>query len=298
MVNLAYRHLVEQFEVVLYQEPRAWEGLEPEGVHQMRVATRRIRAALQSFKRVIPSAARKHFRSEFKWVAAALGDVRDLDVYLGNFSQYTTELPMEEAPFLTEYREHLVDQWRQARKRLLDCLGSRRYQQLVVGFIEFLEDGPPASATGDCLPTIGKSARKTIGKQLTQVLRNGRAIEPDSPDDMLHALRIDCKRLRYLFEFFEPVFGKSLHKFIKRLKSLQDVLGEFQDARVATQQLRAYANIVPMRTENRGQLLALGQLVHSQRCQAAAQRKNFFDIWARFEAKVTRKKVAVSLAAS
>ena len=296
VAKLAYRYLLDRYETVLRHEPQAWEGLEPEGVHQMRVATRKIRAAFRSFKDVFPSASRKHFGREFKWVAAALGGVRDTDVYKGNFPYCMAELPQEDQIFLADCRQHIFDQWQLRRSELLECLNSDRYEQLKRGFAELLQHGL-SSAEPQSAPslTIGDASRKTIRKQYNKVVRNGRVIKRDSPDEALHTLRIDCKRLRYLFEFFRPIHGSSLNRFIKRLKKLQDVLGEFQDTRVATQQLRAHAQGVPMQPENRGQLIAIGQLIHVQHNLAAARRSDFFNVWKRFDRKGQDKKVLSKL---
>ena len=167
---------------------------------------------------------------------------------------------------------------------------------MIDGFTEFLQRGPSETAAqADCTLSIGDAATRFIGKQYERVLRNGRAIRPDSLDETLHALRIDCKRLRYLFEFFHPVYGKSLNPFIRRLKKLQDVLGEFQDSCVATERLRQYADSVPMQAKNRGELLALGQLINSQRLQATDRRDRFHEVWKRFDRKGCRKQVLAVL---
>jgi CHAD domain-containing protein/adenylate cyclase class IV len=234
VIELAYRCLLDQFEALLSEEPSAWEGLDAEGVHQMRVATRRIRAALRAFKSVFESASRNEFNREFKWLARVLGSVRDLDIHQDNLRRYTGEISVEQAACLDDYQQHLAKQWQAARNELLDCLSSARYRTLKSSFTEFLQRGPSAGAlTVVALATIRDDAVRLIGKQYKSVLRHGRSITQESPHEELHALRIDCKRLRYLFEFFRDIYGTSLTPFIKRLKTLQDVLGEFQDAQVA-----------------------------------------------------------------
>ena len=251
--HLAYCCLLEQFEEMLKQEPKAWEGLDPEGVHQMRVCTRRLRAAFRAFRDVLPANAVRSFNLEFKWVASVLGKVRDLDVYRDNLDHYAAEVPVADAAHAGDYERHLDDQWRKARGRLVVCLTSRRYERLKDRFARFLMRGPSRRAMkafgGE---TIGDAARQLIGRRYKALCRDGRAITPVSPSDSLHAVRIQCKRLRYLFEFFAPIYGNVLKPEIKRLRKLQDVLGEFQDACVATEQLRQYAEGVPMRTRNRG----------------------------------------------
>ena len=125
-VHLAYGRLLDQFEEMIVQEPMAWEGLDPEGVHKMRVATRRLRSALRAFKKVLPASIRS-FNGEFKWLAAVLGGVRDLDVAIGNLPHFLSEIPPEDAAHLDAFGQDLADRWREERRRLLDCLTSRRY---------------------------------------------------------------------------------------------------------------------------------------------------------------------------
>ena len=296
VVKLAYRCLVEQFDEMLAEAPRAWEGLDPEGVHQMRVATRRLRAAFRAFRKVLPASAIKDFNQEFKWVAAVLGDVRDLDVYCENFRQYTSAIPHQDRLCLDRYQEHLAENWRTARKALLECLSGQRYEKLKDDFRTFLMSeisGTVKQSAGSL--TIGDAARRFIGRQYRKVLNDGRSIGESTADEKLHELRIDCKRLRYLFEFFRPVYGGSLSVFIKRLKHLQDVLGEFQDACVATDRLRQYAESTPLGNESRGELLALGQLINTQYQEAGNKRADFGRVWKKFDRKGERKKLISTL---
>ena len=291
-IKLSHRCPLEQFQEMLGEQQRAWDGVDPEGVHKMRVATRRIRAAFRAFKGVLPAATIKEFNGQFKWVGDVLGAVRDLDVYQENLRHYTAEMPEEDGTCLVDYQQHLAESWRHARDNLLACLSSQRYLELLDGFTEFLELSPiETAAKTDGTRAIGDAATRLIGKQYKKVLHNGRAIMAESPDEALHSLRMDCKRLRYLFEFFQPIYGKSLSPFVKQLKALQDVLGEFQDACVATQRLRQYAECVPMQAKNRGQLIALGQLIYSQGQQAADRRARFHEVWKHFDRKGQRKQI-------
>lgn len=297
-IHLAYGRLLEQFEKMIIQEPRAWEGLDPEGVHKMRVATRRLRSALRAFKKVLPAPVRS-FNREFKWLAAVLGGVRDLDVAMGNLPHFLSEIPPEDAAHLDDYQQYLADQWQEERRRLLACLTSGRYGRLKAGFAEMLERGPSAR-TMETLgsTTIGDAAQLLIGKRYRGVLRRGREITHVSRDESLHALRIRCKQLRYLLEFFRPAYGGLLKAETRRLKKLQDVLGEFQDACVAGQLLRDYAEGLPMRDSNRGRLVALGRLIGGQDRQAAARRADFSQAWERFDSTGGRTGLLTRLAQS
>ena len=293
---LAYHRLLGLFEEMLCQEPKAWEGLDPEGVHRMRVSTRRLRAAFRAFKDVLPRHSIRSFNREFKWVAAALGEVRDLDVWRANLKCYAAQVPMADAAHLSDYQQFLADQWRKARRRLLACLRSPRYGRLKDRFAHFLEHGPSAramKALGSV--TISQAAPQLIGKRYQVVGRDGRAIVPGSPGDSLHRLRIQCKRLRYLFEFFQPIYGNLLKPEIKRLKKLKDVLGEFQDACVAKQQLRQYIEGVLPRTGNRGRLKVLEQLISAQNRRTTLCRAEFQQAWKQFDRKGAGEAVLTSL---
>ena len=291
-IHLAYRCFLEQFEEMLAQEPKAWEGLDPEGVHQMRVRTRHLRAAFRAFKDVMPSDSIRSFNREFKWVAAALGKVRDLDVYRDSLEHYAAGVPAEDAAHDTDFQRHLADRWRKARKRLLACLKSRRYERLKDRFARFLASGPSQRAVNAYgRITIGVAARQLIGKRYKALLRDGSAISPASSTESLHALRIQCKRMRYLFEFFDPIYGHAFKPDIKRIRKLQDVLGEFQDAFVATQQLRNYVEAIPKRDRNRGQFIAIGHMVSGQDRQEAIRRYDLPQAWTKFDREGARDAV-------
>jgi CHAD domain-containing protein len=94
---------------------------------------------------------------------------------------------------------------------------------------------------------------------------------------------------------FHPIYGKSLKPFVPRLKRLQDVLGDFQDACVATQRLRRYGDSVLLQTKSRGELIALGQLIAAQLRRAADRRAHFREVWKRFDRKNARKRVLAAL---
>ena len=305
-ILLAVRSLLVDFEKMLAEEPNVRTQLDPEHVHQMRVATRRMRSCLRAFKKVLPEELRKEFNAELKWLARALGDVRDLDVQYENVQKYRTHVSGEDAASLIDYQNHLVDAWQQARAELFNQLAGDRYRELVDSLKNFLRQGPPGVVRdGEDVLSIGAAARQLMGKQRTTLLRRGRAIEPDSPDDDRHAVRIECKRLRYLLEFFRPVYGKPLNRFVKRLKKLQNVLGELQDARVAMQQLREYAERVKAEFGDgaaqrsdanvRRQFSVLDELIETEQNRAASRRAKFQKAWNRFSSKCGKNELLAVL---
>ena len=296
VIHLAYRCFLDEFEGMLDQEPKAWEGLDPEGVHQMRVRTRRLRAAFRAFKDVMPADSVRAFNAEFRWVAAALGKVRDLDVYRANLAHYTAGVPADLAGQDRDYQRHLEVRWRKARKRLLACLGSRRYERLKARFAHFLGRGPSQRAIktfGDI--TVGGAARRLIGKRYKSLLLDGRAITPTSSAESLHDLRIQGKRLRYLFEFFNPVYGRAFKPEIRDLKALQDVLGEFQDSCVAAQHLRKYVQGMPTLDRDRGRLIGFGHVSSAQKRQETIRWDDLPLAWMKFDRDGARDAVLTRL---
>ena len=295
-IHLAYRCFLDEFEAMLDQEPMAWEGLDPEGVHRMRVRTRRLRAAFRAFKDVMPADSVRAFNAELRWVAAALGKVRDLDVYHAELAHYAEGMPTSLAGQDRDYQRHLEVRWRKARKRLLACLGSRRYERLKARFAQFLGRGPSQRVmkTFGAI-TVGAAARRLIGKRYKSVLRDGRAVTPASSAESLHDLRIQGKRLRYLFEFFDPVYGKAFRPEIRDLRKLQDVLGEFQDACVAAQNLRKYVQGMPSRDRERGQLIAVGHVNSGQVRQEAIRWDDLPLAWMKFDRDGARDSVLTRL---
>ncbi|MBI2195332.1 MAG: CHAD domain-containing protein [Planctomycetes bacterium] len=292
LVRLAYRALADQLQGLLENESATWEGIDPESLHRMRVAARRLQEAFRLFRPVLPPRALASFRRDFQWLARILGAVRDLDVYQQNFERYAVLIPPEDSVHLQVYRQALGRQWEKARHQLEATLSSRRYERLLRRFARFLERGPSKRALESGRPQpVFLTAPRMINRRTRRVLRRGRAVQRNATPQALHQLRIRCKRLRYACEFFQPVYGERFGPFIVRLKVIQDILGEHQDACVASERLRAYADRVPFRMKNRGLLVALGQLVSSQQHLAAAKREMLLRAWKRFDKKKIRQKL-------
>ena len=293
---LALRCLLEQFEALLAEECMVIEDGAPKSVHQMRVSTRKLRAALRVFKQFSPVDAAREFKREFKWLASLLGDVRDLDVHREQCTHDTNKLGPELATCLDEYQSHLAREHEVAREHLLSGLKGERYRQLKAAFIEFLQGGlVPARQVPTRSSTIRKAAVRSIGKQYQRVRRHGRAITRKSSDEEFHALRIDCKRLRYLLEFYREVYGPLFKGTVKRVKKLQDVLGALQDTCVASARLSNYADQISTRDGTDQQQLALRQLIDHQDQQAIKLRHRFRKVWKRFDRRGARKRLLANL---
>jgi CHAD domain-containing protein len=291
VVSLAYETLRAQLSPLTLPEPRRSRRPKADGVHRMRVATRRARSAIRLFRQVLPEELATAFSDDLKWLATVLGDVRDLDVYREQYVGYRSELQSEDAETLLPYEEYLRNEAEQASEALTKALQSDRYGRLLEGLAEVAGGGPPSDALDrNAAVSIGSAGRAYIAAASKRVLRRGRRIDRSSTPAALHELRKEAKRFRYLLEFLAPFFEGGLATARKAVVRIQDVLGDYQDAFSANARLRAYAEDVA----SRGELLTLGQLLAVQGRSAVAARKRFRKRWREFDKAVSEMRLEVS----
>jgi len=234
--EFAFRVLRKQFGIFLAHEPGTRIGEDPEELHDMRVATRRMRAAMKIFEDSLPARTRA-FRDSLKWVAGALGEVRDIDVQLGHLESWVSDAAPDDREPLLALRAVLEGQRVKARKAMLRTLDSRRYARLVASFADFLRNGPSRRALAARRP-IMEVAPDLVRKPYHKVRKLGDPLTEESSGEEFHELRKKGKRLRYALEFLSGIYAEPIKEFIEPLKALQDVLGDHQDAEVATSHLR------------------------------------------------------------
>ena len=292
--HLAMRRIHRQLlETIRRNEPGLRENLDSEFLHDFRVAVRRTRSALTQVKGVFPVPALKRFRKEFAWLGGHTGALRDLDVYLLKLDDYRASLPAEAAAGLGALEELLRRKQKIEHRRVARALDTKRYRRLLSGWEAFLadEEAPDTPPTGRA--PIAEVARDRILKAHARVIKKGRAIGPDSPDEKLHRLRIDGKKLRYLLEFFRDLYEpKKIAGVIKALKGLQDNLGDFNDLSVQQGAMTHFAEELAELHAPAAPLLALGQLIGNLIGRHDEERRRFHEQFDRFD----RPKVAKGLA--
>ncbi len=247
--ELAFAVLRRQFAKMRAHEAGSRLGEDPEEVHDMRVATRRMRAAIKLFQDALPERAR-WVRDELKWVAGVLGDVRDLDVQLEQIEEWSEEDDEESREALSRTGNALERQREEARGRLIEALDSARYERLESSFAAMLKLGPTREVIpGGGLDPCSKADEPVLSTGPDLLSRRyrkwgklaGKIDEGSDPEDF-HELRKEGKRLRYALEFFKPVYGEeTTSELVRLLKMLQDDLGRHQDAIVAAERLRELA---------------------------------------------------------
>ena len=238
--------------------------LDTEFLHDFRVATRRTRSALGQIKSVFPKNIAGRFKKEFAFVGKLSNQLRDLDAYLLKEDVFKAMLP----PVLRDDIAPLFDYLRKNRSKTLQKvirgLKSKKYAQIMQNWESFLnepvQETPPA--TNAIVPII-TLARKKIYKQYRRIVKDGSRILENTEDEKLHELRIECKKLRYLMEFFSSLFPrKKINALIAQLKTLQDNLGDFNDLCVQVRYLLNIAEELPAtHRKSKKVQVAIGSLI-------------------------------------
>ncbi|WP_425427101.1 CHAD domain-containing protein [Actinophytocola xinjiangensis] len=255
-----------QVRALVEHEAVARLGEDPEGVHQMRVAVRRLRAAL---KAVVPDAGLTATQDELRWLGGVLGRIRDLDVLLGHLRAQAADLPVAERAAAERLVGALVADHRRARRRMLDTFRTVRYRSLLRAL---------AALTHAELPTVmpagdGGALLEVIARPHRKLRQDALALGEDPPDDDLHALRIRGKRLRYAAELAAPAGGRPVRRLITATKTFQEVLGDHQDAVLAEDELRRLvAELAELADVDHEAVFVAGRLVERERARRAACR--------------------------
>ena len=295
--DVACRRLLARLDAVLeMNEPGIEADLDPECLHDFRVATRRARSLLREMKRVFPSSVTRRLRADFGWLGQCTGPVRDLDVHLIEFGSVAPGGKEDRDGAAAALRVHLEALRKREFRALCRTLRSARYRRVRSAFRKFLESAPPARPRSENaqIPIGALSARRIL-KVYRGILAEGRAIGDDSPAESLHDLRKSCKRLRYLLEFFRGIHpAKPVERTIARLKRLQENLGAYQDVQVQREVLEAF------REHARASLDAAAVGAIDEQCAALAGRERktraeFAATFASYDSKRAHKSFAAAL---
>lgn len=285
----AVRILLHQFlEVMQANEPGLRDAIDTEFLHDYRVAVRRTRTLLGQIKHIFPAKQLDYFKREFLWLGQITGPTRDLDIYLLKFDDYRQELPKGMQNHLAPFQEFLERHWQIEHTLIRRKLDSKRYQKLIDKLHHILEDKDSSAQytrlkriapqdTVNATKPVRIVAGKILWKLYKQVLKEGKAITPQSPDEDLHELRKSCKKFRYLIEFFQDYYpSKSIKMLLKLLKALQDNLGDFQDLCIQTTQLNHFAEQMQQEgLANTQTLMAMGVLVEKLNVRKMSTRAEF-----------------------
>lgn len=210
-----------------------------DAVHDMRVASRRVRAILRVYKPYLDKDARKTMKQGARTIGKALGRRRELDVMVA---------------MLREHREETRDLWKRFMDHAIAILEERREreQDTCRAALDVLEDTNFQEACTRAQEQIDASAACVVAHAESALLdglervRSARKVwkSTEEPED-LHKIRVELKRFRYACEFHKDLFGKPMEEYIANLKSVQDVLGEWNECRVLEEMVLILGNAAP-----------------------------------------------------
>jgi len=245
-------------------------GLDPEYLHKMRVATRRLRAALRALGECFEVRARRWLLGELRWLAGALGAVRDLDVQLLSLEERAARLGQEPREGWEELRAVLRARRDAARAALLAALSAPRYARLLERADALFASVPRRRPSHPGAQPVVELAAAILKKRARNVVRAARACRADPAPAALHALRIEGKKLRYACEFFGSLYDARFAEGVTRLEAFQDVLGLFQDGIVAGALVSELLDEALSRGASGPYLYVLGALAAASRLGAEA----------------------------
>ena len=214
---------------------------EPDAVHQMRVATRRLRSTLKSFRGILHSEDSDRLRDELKWLGGVLGTARDAEVMAGHVQAGLDEIPPELilGPVQARVRVHFAPLEAEARAAVLEALDGGRYLALLDSLDALLID-PPLTPKGSepAAEVLPAAVRRTQRRLRRRIRRARHAPAGPGRDSALHEVRKAAKDARYAGEAVSPPLGKQARRFTKRVKQVQSVLGDHHDGVVARATIR------------------------------------------------------------
>ncbi|MCR9218742.1 MAG: CYTH and CHAD domain-containing protein [Alphaproteobacteria bacterium] len=254
-------------------------GADPEGVHQARVAVRRMRAALSAFRPVIEEGPRKRLAKPLRWMQQQTNPARDWDVFLDEtLAPVLAERP--EHPGLKALAKRAGKKRKRGYKRAVAALDRKRFQHLLLDLESW---GDTANPAAEALP-VGSFAHDLLAARYKVVLDDAGADPTALETEALHELRIEIKKLRYAVEFFRSLYPKKrVGPFLQATKKLQDCLGGLNDAAVAHRLLQELAD----GAEDPAQVLnpeAVALVEGHQARKIEAGLANLAESWARFRA--------------
>jgi CHAD domain-containing protein len=271
---------------LLKHEPGTRSGDDPEDLHQMRVAVRRMRAVLRASRSLLDRAWADALRAELGWLGWALGPVRDLDVLLERLRGEAAELGPDDAAAAAPMLDVLIRERAAAREAMLQALDSDRYPALLRRLATAVADPLPVAGSADAHPDL----HRLVTREFERLSKAVTAAGDDPPDEVLHDLRIRGKRLRYTAELAEPAIGTPARELIKATVAMQDVLGEHQDACVAQQRVRALLDDAAAHEASAGlrTALAAGRLVEREETRRLNTRAAWPEAWRGVQAAASR----------
>jgi CHAD domain-containing protein len=280
------------FQVIKTNEAHIEQDIDTEILHDFRVAIRRTRSALVWNKNIFSEKTISRFQKNFSWVGKISNELRDLDVYLLKKDEYKAML----SPVLRDDIDPLFDYLGKKRAasfhKTIRILNSKKYRTIMQDWQSFLDDpqydlisGPSAKVP------VYELASQRIYTQYRNVVKAGHQILENYDDEKLHKLRIQCKKLRYLIQFFSNLFSKKkIRIVVGQLKKLQDILGDYNDLSIQVNYLFDVAKEMPANLSRLNKtLISIGSLIGELETKRQSVKESFAQTFMGFSSPHNQK---------
>jgi CHAD domain-containing protein len=243
ILEVALANLRRYLSAWFLHEPGARMGDDPEELHDLRVAGRRLDAILRQYRSSL-SAALLGIRPTLKSVLRALGPVRDIDVALIELETFSRELPKSERHSVEPLKRYLASERTRARARMLSVLDSLPVQKSLQELTSLLS-APSAQSEQPAGESALEAAPKLIRQRYRKLRKSADLLTSESSMEAFHEVRGHVKKFRYALEAVETIYGKPADEMLRSLRRWQEKLGVQQDAAVASRRLKALAAAPP-----------------------------------------------------
>ncbi|MER5443347.1 CYTH and CHAD domain-containing protein [Streptomyces sp. NPDC002790] len=274
-------HLRAQRDALVELDPAVRRDL-PDSVHQMRVATRRMRSAFKTYKKVLDPAVTEPVGEELKWLAAELGIDRDREVLTERITGRMDSLPraLLLGPVRGRLRTWSVARRQGSRRHTVAVLDGTRYLDLLRSLDALLAEPPLRGKSADrpAAQVLTKAALKDHARLATRIEHALSLSAGQDRDLAMHDARKSAKRARYAGEAAVPALGKQAKAFARAMKDVQTLLGDHQDSVVAREALRDIAVQAHAAGES---AFTWGLLYGREEASAADRERELPGIWER-----------------
>jgi CHAD domain-containing protein len=276
-VDLFRAYAAAQVQAIRERDPEVRRDV-PDSIHKFRVATRRLRSALATYRPVIDRTAGDALRAELKWLAGELGVARDAEVQREHFAAEVAEQPVELVMGRVAGRidDHLRRVYRDGRAGALAALESPRYFRLLDALDELVAKPPVVGDNRKASKQIGEILEHDYRRMRKAVRRSEAAPTTAEQDHELHEVRKAAKRLRYAAESAVPVLGDQAAVLAARAEEVQEILGEHQDSVVSRELLHHLA--LEVYAEG-GNPFTYGRLHAVEEARGNTSREAFYKLW-------------------
>ncbi len=267
------------------------KNIDTEFLHDYRVAIRRTRSILARLQGILPPEELLTYKQAFRELGRKTNNLRDQDVYLLEADRFRELLPPSMRNSLNPFFTDLRNSHKKELRSFSRHIASDKHKRFLQEWESFLRSDHPydPDITPDARRITSDIAVSAIRKVWKKVIRHGRTTSPEATDTQLHALRLDCKKLRYLLEFYSSLFPwKTLRRVVRQLKNLQDNLGLFVDLSIQQDYLDTYLSSLECRDESLRLAASIGGLLTALHHKRETVRKEFHNRFEKFDRTETQ----------